>query len=43
VLGQLDAQAEQRLVLLFDRQGFDVCRLGSLRLFLAASYGPQEK
>jgi hypothetical protein len=43
MLGQLYAQTEQRLVLLLDRQRFDICRLGSLRLFLAASYGPQEK
>jgi len=43
VLRQLDAQTEQRLVLVLDRQRVDIRRFGRLRRLLAASYEPQEK
>lgn len=43
VLRQLDAEPEKRLVLLFDRERFDVRSFGRFGCFLAASYRPQEK
>jgi hypothetical protein len=43
VLGELEAEPEERLVLLLDRQRLDIRRFGRLRRLLAASYRPQEK
>ena len=43
MLRELQAEPQQRLVLLFDRQRLDVRRFGRLRRLLAASYEPQEK
>jgi hypothetical protein len=43
VLRQLHTDAEQRVILLVDRQLLDVRGFGRLRRFLAASYRPQEK
>jgi len=38
VLGELQAEAEERLVLLLYREGIDVRCFGRLRCLLAASY-----
>jgi len=43
VLGELEAETKERLVLLLDRQRIDIRRFGGLRCLLAASYRPQEK
>ena len=43
VLGEFQAEAEERLVLLLDRKRIDVRCFGGLRRLLAASYRPQEK
>jgi hypothetical protein len=43
VLGELEAETQERLVLLLDREGIDVRGFGGLRRFLAASYRPQEE
>lgn len=43
VFRELDAEPEQRLVLLLDRQRLDIRGFGRRSGFLAASYGPQEK